>query len=105
MDKYDRETTGEIVEVRDMGVGKNPLILAKYKVNEETYTITEEMAMIKEKTERILLVIPVGYRLKSLMESNTGVKPRPGNNVIVKYSSNNPKDAYLPENRKGFSFY
>jgi hypothetical protein len=104
MDKYDIEITGEIVEIRDMGFENSPLILVKYKVNDEIYTITEELKMVKESSVKFLF-IPIGHRLISIMEKNTGIKPRPGNIVRVKYVSSNPKDAYLPENRKDFSYY
>ncbi|MBR4262606.1 MAG: hypothetical protein IKQ35_04515 [Bacilli bacterium] len=102
--EYDSECIGEIVEVREMGEENNPLVLVKYDVDNVTYNLTESLIMKKDEPIKVGF-IRVGYKLKSLMEINTGTKPRPGNKVRVRYLEKNPKKAYLPENDKNFSFY
>ena len=51
------------------------------------------------KSQKIKLgFIPIGYKTKSLIEINTGIEAVVGNEVNVKYNSENPNESYLTDN-------
>lgn len=87
---------GIIKEIKINGIDFPSKIIVEFEVGGKIYEISENLVMKPQKIK--LGFIPVGYKTKSLIEINTGISTRVGNNVNVKYNANNPNEAYLPDN-------
>ncbi len=88
--------TGIIKEIKTKGIDFPSEIIVNFKVGKKSYEINENLVMKPQKIK--LGFIPIGYKTKSLIEINTGIKTISGNEVRVKYNSKNPQEAYLPDN-------
>ena len=88
--------TGIIKEIKIKGIDLPSEIIVNFKVDKKSYEINENLVMKPQKIK--LGFIPIGYKTKSLIEINTGIKTISGNEVRVKYNPENPQEAYLPDN-------
>lgn len=87
---------GVIKEIKIKGIDFPSEIIVEFEVSGKKYEIRENLVMKPQKIK--LGFIPIGYKTKSLIEINTGIKAIVGNEVNVKYSIDTPDKAYLPDN-------
>ena len=87
---------GIIKEIKIKGIDFPSEIIVEFEIGGKKYEIRENLVMKPQKIK--LGVIPTGYKTKSLIEINTGIETVVGNEVNVKYNSENPNESYLPDN-------
>jgi len=87
---------GIIKEIKIKGIDFPSEIIVEFEIGGKKYEIRENLVMKPQKIK--LGVIPIGYKTKSLIEINTGIETVVGNEVNVKYNSENPNKSYLPDN-------
>lgn len=87
---------GVIKEIKIKGIDFPSEIIVEFEVSGKKYEIRENLVMKPQKIK--LGFIPIGYKTKSLIEINTGIEAVVGNEVNVKYNSENPNESYLLDN-------
>lgn len=87
---------GVIKEIKIKGIDFPSEIIVEFEVSGKKYEIRENLVMKSQKIK--LGFIPIGYKTKSLIEINTGIEAVVGNEVNVKYNSENPNESYLTDN-------
>lgn len=87
---------GVIKEIKIKGIDFPSEIIVEFEVSGKKYEIRENLVMKSQKIK--LGFIPIGYKTKSLIEMNTGIEAVVGNEVNVKYNSENPNESYLTDN-------
>jgi len=100
----DKECDGIIKEINVRGQAFPSVIIVKYEVFNQMFELKENLVMKKHKIIK-LGFIPIGYKTKSLIEIKTGIPAVVGNNVKVRYCSENPKKAYLLDNDAKITWY
>lgn len=95
--KCDKECTGIIKDIKLRGTDFPRVIVVEYKVSNKAFELKENLVMKKDKNIK-LGFIPIGYKIKSLIEIKTGIPAIAGNKIKVKYCSTEPNIAFLPDN-------
>lgn len=93
---------GIIKEIKINGIDFPSEIIVNFEVDGKKYEIKENLVTKPHKIK--LGFIPIGYKSKSLIEINTGIKATVGNAVNVKYNINNPNEAYLLDNNSSVTW-
>ena len=86
-----KEVIGSVIDVKSKGIDCPTIVTVEFKVKKEVYKIKETIKLISKPIK--LWIIPIGQKKVPKLELKKGQK------VTVVYDPNNPKKAYLKENK------